>query len=813
MFEGKAQMISRNILLAGLLVAGNAGAATMVIVNNDGPDEGLNDPTSVSPVTGNSATTLGGQRLAALQAAADHWGSALTSAVPVRISAQFNSLDCTAFSGTLGTTGPVSAGRDFPGAPRANTWYVSALANSLAGFDQDPTADDIDAFFNVDIGSTGCLESVGWWYGIGGNTPGGQLSLYETALHELAHGLGFITFVDSAGTKALGFDDAFMVHLEDHSKAKAWPELTNGERAASSIDTGDLHWKGANVVAASGILASGRHASGHVRMFAPNPYQAGSSVSHWDTVLSPDELMEPSKTLTFDDRLTKEAFRDMGWLVVSSGTSFSLDVAVSGSGGVSSNPAGIACPGDCQESYMQGAIVQLTATPGAGWGFSGWSGACVGTSPTCDVTMSSARSATASFVENPPEHLLTVSLSGSGNVSSDPSGISCPGDCQESYTQGTMVQLTATPGAGWGFSGWSGACIGTSPTCEVTMSSARSATASFVENPPDRLLTVDVSGSGSVISNPAGISCPGDCQESYSDGSLVELTAAPANGWSFSGWSGACEGASPVCNVTMSAGRTVSAYFSELSEGVLLSVSVNGPGSVTSSPSGIACPGDCQEAFSAGALVGLTAMPSNGAKLLGWSGACSGAVSECSLTMSVPRSVTASFADDVQPKIAVTVPGTACGAFINAQADKLERQQARIFNPLGNGRSLWVICPVQSPLSMAAGDVGLAQEAVNGAIGVWWGEGVSDGSEVSCVVRRYSAFSRHVPGVSQDGVLSVNSVVSQFDETTAAPYVDYLPFSLGSGASAESTWYLTVTCLLPPGAGINSIGAGYGEVP
>jgi hypothetical protein len=75
-------------------------------------------------------------------------------------------------------------------------------------------------------------------------------------------------------------------------------------------------------------------------------------------------------------------------------TSYLLTASVSGSGAVSG--AGIACPGDCSQSYTSGTVVALVATPVSGSTFTGWGGACSGTGG-CSVTMSAARSVTASF--------------------------------------------------------------------------------------------------------------------------------------------------------------------------------------------------------------------------------------------------------------------------------------------------------------------------------------------------------------------------------------------------------------------------------
>jgi hypothetical protein len=70
--------------------------------------------------------------------------------------------------------------------------------------------------------------------------------------------------------------------------------------------------------------------------------------------------------------------------------------AGTGSGSVTSSPAGIDCGTACSHAYVQGTVVTLTATPDVGV-FTGWSGACTG-SGTCTVTMSAAQAVTASFV-------------------------------------------------------------------------------------------------------------------------------------------------------------------------------------------------------------------------------------------------------------------------------------------------------------------------------------------------------------------------------------------------------------------------------
>jgi hypothetical protein len=303
------------LLAASLLLAALPGSATTItIINADAPGKGFNDPTPMAPVAGNAGTTLGQQRLNALAAAASYWANRLSSSVAITVHAEMTSLSCSTRSGVIGAAGAADFFSDFPGAPRANTWYPSALANKLAGSDLDPSAPEINAQFNSDVGSPTCLTGLNWWYGVGATQPADTIPFYDTLLHELAHGLGFLTVVNlTSGSRPGGSDDAFMLFLEDHSTGKTWPQMSNSERASSAKDSRDLHWTGPFVVAASPVLSAGRHPSGHVQMYAPGSLEPGSSVSHWDTALTADEIMEPDATDHPADLLTTQALEDIGW--------------------------------------------------------------------------------------------------------------------------------------------------------------------------------------------------------------------------------------------------------------------------------------------------------------------------------------------------------------------------------------------------------------------------------------------------------------------------------------------------------------------
>jgi hypothetical protein len=181
-----------------LLTATAAQSTTFTISNLDGAGEGFNDATVRAPEGGNPGTTLGLLRQNAFQFAANEWAAILNSPVVITVDGNFDPLFCSGGSALLGQAGPQSISRDFAGAPVAATWFAAAEANSLNGADLNPGVSDIGAQFNSSIDS-GCLAGItGWYYGFDHSPPAGKLDFVPTLLHELAHGLGFLSFVDLA---------------------------------------------------------------------------------------------------------------------------------------------------------------------------------------------------------------------------------------------------------------------------------------------------------------------------------------------------------------------------------------------------------------------------------------------------------------------------------------------------------------------------------------------------------------------------------------------------------------------------------------
>jgi uncharacterized delta-60 repeat protein len=161
------------------------------------------------------------------------------------------------------------------------------------------------------------------------------------------------------------------------------------------------------------------------------------------------------------------------------------------------------------------------------------------------------------------------------------------------------------------------------------------------------------SGSGSVTSSPNGINCGSTCSAPFA-AMPVTLTATPAAGSSFAGWSGACSGTG-TCTVSMSTDRTVTARF-ESNKTLTLTKAGSGTGTVTSSPAGISCGAGCAHSFTYGSSVTLTAAAAAGSSFAGWSGGgCSG-TSTCTVKLDANTTVTATFALAVPPKPQCVVP-------------------------------------------------------------------------------------------------------------------------------------------------------------
>lgn len=294
--------------------------ADVVIVNGDSAGEGFNDTSVVSTVGGNPGTTLGQQRLNVFQQAADILNSTYDIGVVVNVNAQFNPLTCSSSSGVLGSAGPA----EYEFVPESSTYriYPHALYNQMAGSDVNASAVEINATFNSSIdNNNSCLNSTNWYYGY--DAPGAyELSLLSVVLHEILHGMGFLSLLQSDGssgayywdgTQNQDIYDPYTLKLKDAASGNMLSDMSAAARASVMTSVNNLVWSGTQVNAESGNYSNGVN-SGQMKMYAPASYESGSSVSHFDTTVSPNEVMEPSYTEFLDETgLATELLADIGW--------------------------------------------------------------------------------------------------------------------------------------------------------------------------------------------------------------------------------------------------------------------------------------------------------------------------------------------------------------------------------------------------------------------------------------------------------------------------------------------------------------------
>jgi hypothetical protein len=394
----------------------------------------------------------------------------------------------------------------------------------------------------------------------------------------------------------------------------------------------------------------------------------------------------------------------------------------SGNGKVVSSPSGIECPFTCKHDFEKGTEVTLTATPEGSFSvFKEWTGACSGTG-SCKVTMSAAKSVNAVFVKT---FALSVSKTGegSGTVTSSPSGINCGGTCSAEFGEGTEVTLTASPAEGSTFAGWSGACSGTG-SCKVTMSEAKSVTASFaLKSGPTNLRTLTLKksaggtgGTGTVSSKPKGINCGSACNEAVAsmyENSVVVLKAKASTGSTIASWTG-CEtstgvgGAEGTCEVTMSAAKEVKVAWSGTSKEILSAKALTlskgeSSGKGTVKAAGLACEAECtsttvlyqgptgvEPKVKPGKTVTLKEVAAFGSEFSGWSGCGSEVEGNCVVTMEAAKAVSAEFTLKPTTTLTLNKGGTGtgsvsskpkainCGATCTTQSASVPKEEAVI---------------------------------------------------------------------------------------------------------------------------------------
>lgn len=338
-----------------------------------------------------------------------------------------------------------------------------------------------------------------------------------------------------------------------------------------------------------------------------------------------------------------------------------VSLASAGSGSTSKSPD--------QALYSTGDAVQITATPAAGSVFDSWSGDLVGSQNPADLTVTGNMNVTATFVDDPSTHTVSVASAGSGSVSKSPD--------QALYSTSALVQLTATPDAGWIFDSWSGDLTGNTNPVDVVVLTDTSITANFTPDPNVRTVTVTTTGSGSVSKAPD--------QALYSTGDVVQLTATADAGWVFDSWSGDLTGSQNPADLTVTGDMSVTAVFVDDPNTHTVNVLVAGSGGVSKSPD--------QALYSTGDVVQLTATPTTGWTFDSWSGDLVGVQNPVNVTVTTDTNITASFSSLTFTGDEFNTPALEPGwSFVNPVGDgsyAMTGTQVAITVPGGVNHDVW----------------------------------------------------------------------------------------------------------------------------
>src|SRR5262249_49356640 len=153
---------------------------------------------------------------------------------------------CNSISGVLGGAGPNYFLWNFPNAPFAGTAYSKAQADKLAGFDLPPGTNDLGSSFNSEVGKPAYLQVFSSYYGLDQNECSNQFDFLAVVLHEMGHGLGFLTLVDdNTGQNFFpGVPDIYERFILDQKTGLHWSEETDAQRAASDTATYRVLWDG-----------------------------------------------------------------------------------------------------------------------------------------------------------------------------------------------------------------------------------------------------------------------------------------------------------------------------------------------------------------------------------------------------------------------------------------------------------------------------------------------------------------------------------------------------------------------------------------
>ena len=280
---------------------------------------------------------------------------------------------------------------------------------------------------------------------------------------------------------------------------------------------------------------------------------------------------------------------------------------------ISSNGSGSTNPSAGTYTFNDGKSVTIIATPASGWKFDGWSGDALGSQSMLVIELDKDKYISANFSRI--QYGLTVSTNGEGTTI-PPLGVN-------TYYAGDLANITASPADNWKFDRWSGDTTSADAIATIRMDKHKSVTANFSKIQYALMLTANGSGTTTPILG----------AHNYDAGTVVNVTAVPANGWRFDSWSGDVLGTNPSISLEMDGNHNISANFSRIE--YTLTINLNGQGVVT--------PKQGQITFHQGSVVTVSATPADGWGFSGWSGDVANSSPTTTVVVNSDMTITANF--------------------------------------------------------------------------------------------------------------------------------------------------------------------------
>jgi uncharacterized repeat protein (TIGR02543 family) len=371
------------------------------------------------------------------------------------------------------------------------------------------------------------------------------------------------------------------------------------------------------------MLYAGTDGSGVFKNDLPDLYQLTISTNSGGTT----DPSPGTNSYSYGSRVTITAIPDSGysfsgWSGCTSSTENPITITLDTHKSITANftkdcsltltasTGGTTDPAPGAYAYDTGDQVTITAIPDSGYVFTGWSGDASGNANPLTITMDSNKSITANFAA---QYTLTIAASAGGTT--DPA----PGTY--TYNAREQVTITATPESGYVFSGWSGDITSADNPVTVTMDSSKSMAAHFTAQ-----YSMTIAASTGGTTNPV----PGTY--TYNSGDQVAVSAAPEDGYRFSGWSGDASGTDNPLTITMDSNKSITATF--IAQCTL---------TITAGSGGTTSPAPGTHIHDDGTSITVRATANSGYRFSNWTGDASGSSNPLTIVMNSNKSITANF--------------------------------------------------------------------------------------------------------------------------------------------------------------------------